>query len=122
MEIIGDYAALPLKGWSLAEAFLRMTRLEQAQNVFVPLDLLILIRAVFLAEHTVRILDPNLFVWETVAVLSMGQSLLQNGLFQRHKVKNGAPLLVIGPPHSLESCKVSRTSRVSNSLLPILPK
>ncbi|NMN72558.1 hypothetical protein AF71_00043970 [Rhizobium sp. 57MFTsu3.2] len=74
VEIIGDYAALPLKDWSLAEAFLRVTRLGQAQNVFVPLDLLILMRAMFLAEHTVRILDPNLFVWETVAVLSMGQS------------------------------------------------
>jgi ubiquinone biosynthesis protein len=64
VEIIGDYAALPLKDWSLAEAFLRVTRLGQAQNVFVPLDLLILMRTMFLAEHTVRILDPDFHLLE----------------------------------------------------------
>lgn len=66
VEIIGDYAALPLKDWSLAEAFLRVTRLGQAQNVFVPLDLLILMRAMFLAEHTVRILDPEFQLLDTL--------------------------------------------------------
>lgn len=58
-EIINDYAALPLKDWSLAEAFLRVTRLGQAQNVFVPFNLVVLMRAMFLAEHAVRILDPD---------------------------------------------------------------
>ncbi|MCY1331129.1 putative protein kinase UbiB [compost metagenome] len=66
VEIIGDYAALPLKDWSLAEAFLRVTRLGQAQNVFVPLDLLVLMRTMFLAEHTVRILDPDFQLLETL--------------------------------------------------------
>jgi ubiquinone biosynthesis protein len=66
VEIIGDYAALPLKDWSLAEAFLRVTRLGQAQNVFVPLDLLVLMRAMFLAEHTVRILDPGFQLLESL--------------------------------------------------------
>ncbi|WP_440657713.1 ABC1 kinase family protein [Ensifer adhaerens] len=66
VEIIGDYAALPLKDWSLAEAFLRVTQLGQAQNVFVPLDLLVLMRAMFLAEHTVRILDPDFQLLETL--------------------------------------------------------
>ncbi|WP_292580530.1 AarF/UbiB family protein, partial [Mesorhizobium sp. 65-26] len=65
-EIIADYAALPLKDWSLAEAFLRVTRLGRAQNVFVPLDLLILMRAMFLAEHTVRILDPDFQLLENL--------------------------------------------------------
>ncbi|WP_210212255.1 hypothetical protein, partial [Rhizobium anhuiense] len=41
----------------------------------------------------------NLFVCETVAlhslVLSMGQSLLQNGLFQRGKVSNAMPRVQI---------------------------
>ena len=36
-EIIADYAAAPLKDWSLADAFLRVTRLAQAQNVFIPM-------------------------------------------------------------------------------------
>lgn len=58
-EIIADYAAMPLKDWSLAEAFLRVTRLGQAQNVFMPYDLVVLMRAMFLAEHAVRILDPD---------------------------------------------------------------
>ena len=59
-DIIADYAALPLKDWSLAEAFLRVTRLGQAQNVLVPHDLLILMRTMFLAESAVALLDPGL--------------------------------------------------------------
>jgi ubiquinone biosynthesis protein len=72
VEIIGDYAAMPLKDWSLAQAFLRVTRLGQAQNVFVPLDLLILMRAMFLAEHTVRILDPDFQLLETLQTKAPG--------------------------------------------------
>lgn len=58
-EIIADYAAVPLKDWSLADAFLRVTRLGQAHNVFLPYDLVVLMRAMFNAEHVVRTLDPN---------------------------------------------------------------
>ncbi|BCH25050.1 hypothetical protein MesoLjLb_48350 [Mesorhizobium sp. L-8-3] len=65
-EILADYAGLPLKDWSLAEAFLRITRLGRAQNVLVPLDLLILMRTLFLAEHAVRILDPEFQLLETL--------------------------------------------------------
>jgi len=72
VEIISDYAALPLKDWSLAEAFLRVTRLGQAQNVFVPLDLLILMRAMFLAEHTVRVLDPDFRLLESLQTKAPG--------------------------------------------------
>ena len=57
--IIGDYAMLPVQEWSLAEAFLHVTRLGQAQNVFVPYDLIVLMRTMFLAEHVVRVLDPK---------------------------------------------------------------
>ncbi len=65
-DIIADYAALPLKDWSLAEAFLRVTRLGQAQNVLVPHDLLILMRTMFLAESAVAILDPDFQLLETL--------------------------------------------------------
>jgi ubiquinone biosynthesis protein len=58
-EIIADYAVLPLKNWSLAEAFLRVTRLGNPENVFIAFDLVVLMRAMFLAEHAVRILDPD---------------------------------------------------------------
>jgi ubiquinone biosynthesis protein len=46
-EIIADYAARPVKDWSMAEAFLRISRLGQAQNVFVPYELIVLMRAMF---------------------------------------------------------------------------
>jgi len=65
-EIIADYAALPLKEWSLAEAFLRVTRLGQAQNVFIPYDLVVLMRTLFEAEHVVRTLDPEFQLLETL--------------------------------------------------------
>ena len=58
-EIIADFAAVPLKEWSLADAFLRVARLGRAQNVFVPYDLLVLMRAMANAEHVVRVLDPD---------------------------------------------------------------
>jgi ubiquinone biosynthesis protein len=58
-EILADFAARPLKDWSLAEAFLRITRLGQADNVFIPYDLVILMRAMFNVEHVVRTLDPD---------------------------------------------------------------
>ncbi|MBN9310323.1 MAG: AarF/ABC1/UbiB kinase family protein [Devosia sp.] len=58
-EIISDYAALPLKEWSLAEVFLRVARLGRSQNVLIPYDLVVLMRAMFLAEHAVRVFDPG---------------------------------------------------------------
>ena len=45
-EILADYAAIPLKDWSLADALLRVMRLGQAQNVFVPYELVVLMRHV----------------------------------------------------------------------------
>lgn len=67
-EIIADYAVLPMKEWSLAEAFVRVTRLGQAQNVLVPYDLLILMRAMFLAENVVRVLDPEFQLLDNLQV------------------------------------------------------
>jgi ubiquinone biosynthesis protein len=64
--VISDYAALPLNEWSLAEAFLRVTQLGRAQNVFIPYDLVLLMRALFLAENVVRTLDPEFQLLETL--------------------------------------------------------
>jgi len=58
-EILADYAAIPIKDWSLADAFLRVMRLGRAQNVFMPYELVVLMRAMFNAEHAVRTLDPD---------------------------------------------------------------
>jgi ubiquinone biosynthesis protein len=65
-EIIADYAALPLKEWSLAEAFLRVTRVGRAQNVFVPYDLLVLIRSMANVENVARTLDPDFQLLESL--------------------------------------------------------
>ena len=79
-EILSDYAALPLKDWSLAEAFLRVTRLGQAQNVFVPYDLLVLMRATFLIEHAVAVLDPEFQLLENLQV--RGAEVLKSAVEQ----------------------------------------
>lgn len=65
-EIIADYSARPVKDWSIAEAFLRITRLGQAENVFVPYELIVLMRAMFNAEHAVRTLDPDFRLLENL--------------------------------------------------------
>jgi ubiquinone biosynthesis protein len=67
-EIIADFAALPLKEWSLAEAFLRVARLGRAQNVFAPYHLAVLMRALFEAESIVRTLDPEFALLQTLKV------------------------------------------------------
>lgn len=58
-ELIQDYARMPLRDWSFGEAFLRIARIGRGQNVRIPHHLLVLLRAVFLMESTVRKLDPD---------------------------------------------------------------
>lgn len=67
-DIIEDYVALPFKQWSLSDAFLRVARLGRADNVFVPHELLVLMRSMALAENTVRVLDPDFELVETLRV------------------------------------------------------
>lgn len=59
-EILADYVALPLKDWSIAEAFLRVARLGSGQSVVIPYQLVVLMRAMFLVESALRTLDPEL--------------------------------------------------------------
>ena len=58
-KLLADYARLPLKDWSFAEAFMRLVRLGQGRDVRLPRNLLIFMRALFLMETTVRSLDPG---------------------------------------------------------------
>lgn len=58
-EIIQDYAGLPLKDWSLAEAFVRVARLGHGRNIRIPHNLLVLMRMLYLMENAVRDLDPD---------------------------------------------------------------
>jgi ubiquinone biosynthesis protein len=57
-ELIQDYARMPLHDWSFGAAFMRIARMGKGQNIRIPHHLLVLLRAVFLMESTVRKLDP----------------------------------------------------------------
>jgi len=58
-ELIQDYARLPLREWSFAEALLRIARMGGGRNIRVPHNVLVLMRTVFLMESSVRMLDPD---------------------------------------------------------------
>jgi ubiquinone biosynthesis protein len=58
-EVIQDYAGLPLKDWSLADAFIRVARLGRGRNIRIPHSLLVLMRMLYLLENAVRDLDPD---------------------------------------------------------------
>ena len=64
-ELFEDYATLPLKDWSFAEAFMRVTRMGWGQNIRIPHNLLVFMRAAFLIEATVRSLDPEFNLLDT---------------------------------------------------------
>lgn len=57
--MLQDYAQLPLREWSFAEALLRISRMGGGQQFQVPQNLLVLTRTAFLMESTVRTLDPD---------------------------------------------------------------
>lgn len=57
--LIQDYARMPLRDWSFGSAFLRIARMGHGQNVRIPHHLLVMLRAVFLMESTIRKLDPQ---------------------------------------------------------------
>ncbi|MFZ5790101.1 MAG: ABC1 kinase family protein [Pseudomonadota bacterium] len=73
-EILSDYAALPLKDWSLAEALLRVMRLGSGENFAIPHNLLVLMRTMFLAENAIRTLDPEFRILDSL--IARGQDAL----------------------------------------------
>lgn len=74
-DILSDFAGRPIKDWSLAEAFVRVMGLGQGRNFLVPYALVILMRALYLIEYTVRTLDPDFQLLETL--LTKGPAALQ---------------------------------------------
>jgi ubiquinone biosynthesis protein len=70
-EILADYAALPLKDWSIADAVMRVARLGQGRNFAIPHNMLVLMRAIFIVESTLRTLDPEFRVLD--ALLAQGE-------------------------------------------------
>lgn len=65
-EILSDYSSLPLKQWSIADAFLRVMRLGDGAHVGVPYNLLVLMRTLFLLEGLLRQLDPEFNVLDSL--------------------------------------------------------
>jgi ubiquinone biosynthesis protein len=63
-ELVQDYARLPLSEWSFGQAFLRIARMGRGGHLHLPHNLLVLLRAVFLMESAVRLLDPEFNLME----------------------------------------------------------
>lgn len=58
-EILDELGTMPLAEWSLAETIWRIARLAKSGGFRLPRHLLVLLRALFLVEHTIRLLDPD---------------------------------------------------------------
>jgi ubiquinone biosynthesis protein len=77
-QLTQDYAQLPLKEWSFAEALLRIARMGQGRNVRIPHNLLVLMRTAFLMESTVRTLDPEFSLMD--GLLSKAQTFAEEAV------------------------------------------
>lgn len=75
-EILADYASLPLKEWSLAEALLRVTRLGRRGDFLIPHNLLVLMRTLFQIEYAVRCLDADFMLLDTL--IAKGSEAITN--------------------------------------------
>lgn len=58
-EILDELSTLPLSQWSLAETIWRIARLGHGESFRMPCHLLVLMRTLFLAENTIRALNPG---------------------------------------------------------------
>lgn len=66
-SLIADCAERPLSDWSLSGALGRLAAAGRSQDLRLPLDLLVLTRALLLLEGTVRSLAPEFSIFETVS-------------------------------------------------------
>ena len=58
-EILSELSSLPLAQWSVAEAIWRIAKLGAGEHFTLPRRLLVLLRTLFLAENTIRALQPD---------------------------------------------------------------
>lgn len=89
-ELMQDHARKPLRDWSFGEVLLRVTRLGGTRNVRLPHHLLVLLRAVFLLESTVRRLDPSFSLVEGL-FLKAGSMVEGAGAMANAPVQGQAP-------------------------------
>lgn len=86
--LLADLAGAPLADWSIANVMLTVARLGGGDSVVLPAHLAALVRTVFTAEGTLRLLDPKLDVLETLSESSaefvsgsvLGRSATRAGL------------------------------------------
>jgi ubiquinone biosynthesis protein len=78
-EILSSLATLPLNEWSMADAIWRVARIGAGENFRLPRHLLVLMRTLFLAENTMRGLDPDLDLVQALGARAehMAQTLRQ---------------------------------------------
>ncbi len=78
-EIVDEMSTLPLSQWSLAETIWRIARVGQGEHFRLPRHLLVLMRTLFLAENTIRALDPD---FDLMAALEQRKPLLAKAFGQ----------------------------------------
>lgn len=105
-DIIQDYARKPLRDWSFGEAFLRVTRLAGARSTRVPHHLLVLMRAIFLMESTVRKLDPDFNLLQNLFARAAGvlqESNADRQALMGHRARFEGLLLLQQAPRQIAS-------------------
>jgi ubiquinone biosynthesis protein len=65
--LMSDYSRRPISEWSIGEAFGQLVTATRGQNFEVPLHLLVLARALVLVEATVRLLDPDFSLLDSLS-------------------------------------------------------
>lgn len=88
-EILDELSTLPLSQWSLAETMWRIARLGSGEHFRLPRHLLVLMRTLFLAENTVRALDPD---FDLFAELKQRRKSLAQAFAQANRAGSKRPL------------------------------
>ncbi|OGT57227.1 MAG: hypothetical protein A3E01_14350 [Gammaproteobacteria bacterium RIFCSPHIGHO2_12_FULL_63_22] len=88
-EILDELSTLPLSQWSLAETIWRIARLGRGDNFRLPRHLLVLLRTLFLAENTIRALDPG---FDLLAALEQRRESLAAAFDQVRRTGGKRPL------------------------------
>lgn len=89
-EILDELTTLPLSQWSLAETIWRIAKLGHGDRFRLPRHLLVLMRTLFLAENTIRALDPD---FDLLAELGQRREALARSFGQAGRSGGKRPLV-----------------------------
>lgn len=68
--VMSDYSRRPISDWSIGEAFGQLVTVSRGHNFAVPMQLLVLARTIVLIEATVRLLDPEFSLLDSLTARS----------------------------------------------------